>query len=138
MWRPSAPRLETLARRASIWCRSVTPVLNAEEIRDANTRYHDVAAGHYDAKWGIDFGETGQDQVAAKVRKALGREPQRFGRSLEIGSGTGYFSLNLLRAGLIERATCSDISAGMLDTLAANARRLGLEVETRPADAESL
>ena len=30
------------------------PTLSPEEIRDANTRYHDVAAGHYDAKWGID------------------------------------------------------------------------------------
>jgi ubiquinone/menaquinone biosynthesis C-methylase UbiE len=113
-------------------------VLSAEEIRDANTRYHDVAADHYDAKWGIDFGQSGQDQVAAKVRKALGREPERFARSLEIGSGTGYFTLNLMRAGLIDSATCSDISPGMLDTLKANAQRLGLEVQTRPADAERL
>jgi ubiquinone/menaquinone biosynthesis C-methylase UbiE len=116
----------------------VTPVLSAEEIRDANTRYHDVAADHYDAKWGIDFGEIGQEQVAAKVRKALGREPGRFARSLEIGSGTGYFTLNLMRAGLIGEATCSDISPGMLETLQANARRLGLEVDTRAADAERL
>lgn len=114
------------------------PTLSPEEIRDANTRYHDVAAGHYDAKWGIDFGEIGREQVVAKVRKALGREPARFGRSLEIGSGTGYFTLNLMRAGLIEYATCSDISPGMLETLKANAAGLGLEVETQPADAEQL
>jgi ubiquinone/menaquinone biosynthesis C-methylase UbiE len=112
--------------------------LSAAEIRDANTRYHDVAAGHYDSKWGIDFGELGGSQVTAKVCKALGREPGRFARSLEIGSGTGYFSLNLLRAGLIGEATCSDISPGMLDTLRANAERLGLEVHTQPADAERL
>jgi ubiquinone/menaquinone biosynthesis C-methylase UbiE len=113
--------------------------LSPEEIRDANTRYHDVAAGHYDAKWGIDFGDVGREQVVAKVRKALGGEqPGRFGRSLEIGSGTGYFTLNLLRAGLIEQATCSDISPGMLQRLRANAARLGLEVRTRKADAERL
>ena len=106
------------------------PALSAEEIRDANTRYHDVAAGHYDAKWGIDFGDLGLGQVTAKVRKALGREPGHFARSLEIGSGTGYFTLNLMRAGLIGEATCSDISPGMLDTLSANAKRLGLEVST--------
>ena len=47
------------------------PTLSAEEIRDVNTRYHDVAADHYDHKWGIDFGELGHDQVLAKVRKAL-------------------------------------------------------------------
>src|SRR5580704_17220576 len=112
--------------------------LNAEQIRDANTRYHDVAADQYDAKWGIDFGALGKAQVSAKVRKALGREPRHFARTLEIGSGTGYFTLNLLRAGLIGAATCSDISAGMLETLQANAARLGLEVDTVAADAERL
>jgi ubiquinone/menaquinone biosynthesis C-methylase UbiE len=114
------------------------PALTAEEIRDVNTRYHDVAAGHYDAKWGIDFGDIGLEQVGAKVRKALGAQPGRYARSLEIGSGTGYFTLNMMRAGLIERATCTDISPGMLATLSANAKRLGLEVETVSADAERL
>ncbi|MHB8531349.1 MAG: class I SAM-dependent methyltransferase [Solirubrobacteraceae bacterium] len=114
------------------------PTLNAEQTRDANTRYHDVAAGHYDAKWGIDFGETGRTQVTAKVRKALGGEPPHWRRSLEIGAGTGYFTLNLLAAGLIGEATCSDISPGMLRTLDENARRLGLQVSTEQADAERL
>ena len=27
----------------------------AERIRDANVRYHDLAAEHYDSKWGIDY-----------------------------------------------------------------------------------
>jgi ubiquinone/menaquinone biosynthesis C-methylase UbiE len=118
--------------------RPMVPVLSAEEIRDANTRYHDVAADHYDSKWGIDFGELGEGQVSAKVRKALGREPGHYRRSLEIGAGTGYFSLNLLRAGLIGEATCIDISPGMLEILKANAERLGLEVTTEAADAERL
>ena len=103
-----------------------------------NTRYHDVAAGHYDSKWGIDFGDIGREQVLAKVRKAIGREPGRFARSLEIGAGTGYFTLNLMRAGLIGQATCTDISPGMLSTLAHNAEGLGLEVRTLQADAERL
>ncbi len=116
----------------------VTPPLTAEEIRDVNTRYHDVAAGHYDAKWGIDFGEIGLEQVGAKVRKALGGRPGRYEHTLEIGSGTGYFTLNMMRAGLIEKATCTDISPGMLATLDANAKRLGLKVKTVSADAERL
>ncbi len=114
------------------------PALSAEEIRDVNTRYHDVAAGHYDAKWGIDFGDVGQAQVLAKVRKALGRDVPRFERCLEIGAGTGYFTLNLMLAGRIGQATCTDISPGMLATLSANAQRLGLQVTTEATDAERL
>lgn len=111
----------------------------ADDIRDVNTRYHDVAAESYDAKWGIDFGEPGQRQVLGKLRKALGRELDRgFGRALEIGAGTGYFSLTLLQAGTIREAVCTDISPGMLATLRANAERLGLAVETAATDAESL
>ena len=111
----------------------------ADEIRDVNTRYHDVAAASYDAKWGIDFGDLGQSQVLGKMRKLLGHELRGgYGRGLEIGAGTGYFSLNLLQAGVLQEATCTDISPGMVATLAGNARRLGLEVRAAPADAESL
>jgi SAM-dependent methyltransferase len=111
----------------------------ADEIRDVNTRYHDVAAASYDSKWGIDFGEIGQTQVILKLRKLLGSQLDRgFGRSLEIGAGTGYFSLNLLQAGVVRDATCTDISPGMVSTLGANAERLGLRVKTARADAESL
>ena len=77
-------------------------VRTAEEIRDVNTRYHDAAASSYDTKWGIDFGGIGQAQVLGKVRKLLGSELDRgYDRSLEIGAGTGYFSLNLLQAGAV-------------------------------------
>jgi ubiquinone/menaquinone biosynthesis C-methylase UbiE len=111
----------------------------ADEIRDVNTRYHDVAATSYDSKWGIDFGEVGQAQVLGKLRKLLGRELDRgYERSLEIGAGTGYFSLNLLQAGVVNDITCTDISPGMIRTLSANADRLGLPVRAARADAESL
>src|SRR3954469_9063890 len=71
----------------------------AEQIREVNTRYHDVAATDYDSKWGIDFGEIGQGQVLGKVRKLLGSAPGPFGDSLEIGPGTGYSSLKPRPAG---------------------------------------
>ncbi len=111
-----------------------------EDIRDVNTRYHDVAADSYDAKWGIDFGEPGRQQVLMKLRKVVGSAALERGwqRSLEIGSGTGYFSLNLLQAGVIGQATCTDISPGMLETLRGNAERLGLDVETVATGAEVL
>jgi ubiquinone/menaquinone biosynthesis C-methylase UbiE len=111
---------------------------SAEEIRDVNTRYHDAAAEGYDAKWGIDFGRLGQEQVLSKLGKALGRTPERFDRALEIGAGTGYFTLNLMQAGVVRSAVCMDISPGMLATLQHNAADLGLAVATVTGDAECL
>jgi ubiquinone/menaquinone biosynthesis C-methylase UbiE len=111
----------------------------AEQIKDVNVRYHDVAAADYDSKWGIDFGEKGRRQVLGKLRKALGEEPRApFDCGLEIGAGTGYFTLNLMLAGLIRQAVATDISHGMLAALSDSARSLGLEVRTVRTEAERL
>jgi ubiquinone/menaquinone biosynthesis C-methylase UbiE len=116
-----------------------SPTATPEHIKDVNTRYHDAAADEYDAKWGIDFGATGQRQVRLKLAKALGGlDGLSFGDGLEIGSGTGYFSLNLLQMGTIERLTATDISPGMLRRLSATAESLGLEAETVTTEAEQL
>jgi ubiquinone/menaquinone biosynthesis C-methylase UbiE len=112
--------------------------VNPDEIRDVNSRYHDVAASDYDSKWGISFEGVGRDLVVAKLAKALGDGSPAFGRSLEIGAGTGYFSLNLLQSGVIREAVCTDISRGMLDKLESSAERLGLRVETARCDAQEL
>ena len=76
----------------------------------------------YDSKWGIDFGAdragAGPCEAAQGARRA---SPEPFAEALEIGAGTGYFTLNLLQLGLIGRATATDISAGMLASLEANA-----------------
>jgi ubiquinone/menaquinone biosynthesis C-methylase UbiE len=124
-----------------------SPTATPEHIKDVNTRYHDAAAHEYDAKWGIDFGAIGQDQVRGKLVKALGGAAgESFGDALEIGSGTGYFSLNLMQVGVIERLTATDISPGMLEQTATTAERLGIgervttvvtEAETLPFDDES-
>jgi ubiquinone/menaquinone biosynthesis C-methylase UbiE len=117
-----------------------SPSATPEHIKDVNTRYHDAAAHEYDAKWGIDFGEIGQRQVRLKLIKALGGlKGHSFGDALEIGSGTGYFSLNLVQLGVIERLTATDISPGMLERLAGTAEALGLEdVATVVTEAETL
>src|SRR3954447_1370723 len=108
------------------------------EILDVNRRYHDVAAESYDSKWGISFGEIGHRQVLGKVSKLLGPAPGPYPRALEIGAGTGYFSLNLLQSRVVGEATCTDISPGMLATLERNAAALGLDVETAACDAAEL
>src|SRR5436305_2970834 len=114
------------------------PAASAEEIREHNTRYHDIAARDYDGKWGISYGVEGRAQVLGKLRRALGEEPRRFERALEIGAGTGYFTLNLLRAGVVGDAVATDISQGMLDELSRSAQRLGRDVETARCEAAEL
>ena len=110
----------------------------AETIRDANVRYHDLAAEHYDSKWGIKYDAVGQAQVTSKLGKALGHGPGRYARALEIGAGTGYFSLNLLRARVIGEAVATDISPGMLRKLERSAAELRQSVETATCDASEL
>jgi SAM-dependent methyltransferase len=113
-----------------------------EQIHDVNVRYHDAAAVHYDGKWGVDYGEVGRGQVMGKVRKLLGSDlgvgGPRFPRALEVGAGTGYFSLHLLAAGVVGEVVATDISPGMLTALQANAARMGLVVQTAACAAESL
>ena len=116
-----------------------SPPASHEHIKDVNTRYHDAAALSYDSKWGIDFGTVGQEQVTSKVRKALGGDTiPAFGDAVEIGAGTGYFSLNLAARGIIDNLTATDISPGMLASLEATAGRLGVPVRTVVTEAESL
>jgi SAM-dependent methyltransferase len=110
----------------------------SSQILAVTRRYHDAAAAAYDAKWGISYGEVGRRQVMGKVTKLLGERPGPFTRSLEIGAGTGYFSLNLAQAGVVGAPTCTDISPGMLEALEANARQLGVEVQTAACDAAEL
>jgi ubiquinone/menaquinone biosynthesis C-methylase UbiE len=113
-------------------------VLTPAEVRDANLRYHDGAAAVYDAKWSIDFDAVARAQTRRKFETALGGPAPRFAHALELGAGTGYFSLNLMLEGVIARTTAVDISPGMLEALVSNARRLGLEAQTVVADAEAL
>lgn len=109
-----------------------------EEIREVNVRYHDLAAAHYDAKWGIDYGELGQSQVTGKLAKALGGQLGHYARGLEIGAGTGYFGLNLALAGVVGEYTASDISPGMLDVLSKTAAALDVDATTVCAEAAEL
>jgi len=110
----------------------------AEEIHEVNVRYHDLAAEHYDAKWGIDYGALGQSQVTGKLAKALGGKLGHYERGLEIGAGTGYFGINLALAGTIDDYTASDISPGMLSVLSKTATTLGVDATTVCTEAAEL
>ena len=61
-------------------------MLAPDQIHEDNVRYHDLAAAHYNTKWGISYGHQGQNQVVGKLAKALGRPPEGFSRGLEIAA----------------------------------------------------
>jgi ubiquinone/menaquinone biosynthesis C-methylase UbiE len=108
----------------------------ALDPKSANARYHDAAAKTYDEKWSIGFDDAALRYVRARAVRMLSRS--RYGRVLEVGAGTGFFLLNLWRAGYVGEAHAADISEGMLAVLGRNADRVGCPVETRRGDAERL
>ena len=104
----------------------------------ANVLYHDYEAATYDAKWSIDFEERCQSYVLDRFTHVTDWDGQPYAKALEIGAGTGFFLLNLMRAGVIESGTVTDLSPGMVAAAQRNAAELGLSVSGQVADAESL
>ena len=99
----------------------------------AQVLYHDWESGSYDDKWSISFDERcisfAADRFAAGLGPAGRRLPRPLGRALEIGCGTGFFSLNLRQAGWLDDVVVTDVSAGMVEVAQENARSLGFEVD---------
>lgn len=106
--------------------------------RLANVLYHDWEASTYDEKWSISYDERCIDYARDRFVKIAGSDGWPYERSLEIGCGTGFFTLNLMQAGVIKDAAVTDISQGMVEVAQRNARGLGFEVEGKVADAESI
>ena len=114
-----------------------------EDTKLAQVLYHDWEAETYDEKWSISFDDRCTSVVRDRFLHVLEstRRPGEslpFGRTLELGAGTGFFSLNLKLAGLVDEVHVSDLSPGMVEAAKANARRLGFEIEGQVADAEAL
>lgn len=108
----------------------------ALDPKTANILYHDAAAACYDDKWAVSFDERSRAYVRERAERMLPR--RRYGRVLEVGSGTGFFLLNLWQCGWVEEAHATDISTGMLRACAEHARRIGCDLRVREADAERL
>jgi ubiquinone/menaquinone biosynthesis C-methylase UbiE len=104
----------------------------------AQVLYHDWEAETYDAKWSISFDERCIDYARDRFVAVAGDQGWPYGRALEIGAGTGFFSLNLRQAGVLDEVHVSDLSPGMVEAAQANARRLGFEIDGRVGDAEDL
>ncbi|WP_375489122.1 class I SAM-dependent methyltransferase [uncultured Jatrophihabitans sp.] len=104
----------------------------------ANILYHDWEAGTYDEKWSISFDQRCVDYARDRFVHVAGDGSWPYATSLELGCGTGFFTLNLKLAGVIDDAHVTDLSPGMVEVAQRNARGLGFEIEGRVADAERL
>lgn len=104
----------------------------------ANVLYHDWEATTYDEKWGISYDERCIGYARDRFAHVAGPDGWPYGRALELGCGTGFFLLNLMQGGVVTSGSLTDLSPGMVDVAVRNGRSLGLEVDGRVADAESL
>lgn len=121
------------------------PHATAEEVRAAfddpklaNVLYHDWEADSYDEKWSISYDERCIDYAVGRFRAVAGDQGWPYGRAMELGSGTGFFLLNLMQGGVIEKGSVTDLSPGMVQVALNNAEHLGLPVDGRVADAERI
>jgi len=106
--------------------------------KQANVLYHDWESQTYDEKWSISYDERCISYARDRFITIAGRAGWPYPHALELGCGTGFFLLNLMQAGVIERGSVSDISPGMVSAALRNADGLGLPVDGRVADAEHI
>ena len=104
----------------------------------ANVLYHDWEASTYDEKWSISYDERCIDYARGRFEAIAGRDGWPYAEALELGSGTGFFLLNLMQAGVVATGHVTDLSPGMVDAAVRNGTALGLDVDGRVADAESI
>jgi SAM-dependent methyltransferase len=104
----------------------------------ANVLYHDWEAASYDEKWSISYDQRCIDYARDRFEAVAGRAGWPYGEALELGSGTGFFLLNLMQAGVVSTGHVTDLSPGMVAAAVRNGTALGLDVDGRVADAESI
>jgi ubiquinone/menaquinone biosynthesis C-methylase UbiE len=124
---------------------SPNPHATAEEVEAArhdrklaNVLYHDWESQSYDDKWSISYDERCITYAADRFRHVAGDHDWPYERALELGSGTGFFLLNLMQAGLAKKGSVTDLSPGMVAAALRNAENLGLDVDGKVADAERI
>jgi len=121
------------------------PHATAEEVQAAfadpklaNVLYHDWEAGTYDEKWSISYDERCISYATDVFNAVASEDGQPYPTAMELGSGTGFFLLNLMQGGVIKKGSVTDLSPGMVQVALRNAEKLGLDVDGRVADAERI
>ncbi len=108
------------------------------DVKLANVLYHDWEATTYDAKWSISYDQRCIDYARDRFTAVAGNTGWPYAEALELGSGTGFFLLNLMQAGVAAKGYVTDLSPGMVEAAVRNGAALGLDVDGRVADAESI
>src|SRR5213076_656843 len=113
--------------------RAPNPHPSADEVEAAwkdpklaNVLYHDWEAGTYDEKWSISYDERCIDYATGRFSLVAGEQDWPYDHALELGSGTGFFLLNLMQGGVIKKGSVTDLSPGMVQVALRNAENLGL------------
>ncbi|WP_073250428.1 methyltransferase domain-containing protein [Cryptosporangium aurantiacum] len=132
----ASARLKTQAAKRPATPDEVAAARN--DPKQANILYHDWEAGTYDEKWSISYDERCIQYARDRFEAVAPTDGQPYDHALELGSGTGFFLLNLMQSGLAKRGSVTDISPGMVEVATRNAKNLGLDVDGRVADAESI
>ncbi len=121
------------------------PHATAEEVEAAysdtklaQVLYHDWEAESYDDKWSISYDERCIDYARGRFDAAAPDADLPYERALELGCGTGFFLLNLMQSGVAKKGSVTDLSPGMVKVALRNAENLGLDVDGRVADAETI
>ncbi|WP_020105503.1 class I SAM-dependent methyltransferase [Nocardia sp. 348MFTsu5.1] len=109
-----------------------------QDSKLAQVLYHDWEAESYDDKWSISYDERCIDYARGRFDAVAGGQPLPYERALELGCGTGFFLLNLMQGGIAKKGSVTDLSPGMVKVALRNAEHLGLDVDGRVADAETI
>lgn len=109
-----------------------------KDTKLAQVLYHDWEAETYDDKWSISYDERCIDYARGRFDAAVDSAPLPYERALELGCGTGFFLLNLMQSGIAKSGSVTDLSPGMVKVALRNAQNLGLDVDGRVADAETI
>ncbi len=108
----------------------------------ANIVYHDWESESYDDKWSISYDQRCVDYARNCFDHVVPPAFQGAGLAnatvMELGSGTGFFLLNLMQSGIGSTGIVTDLSSGMVSVAVRNGKNLNLNVTGLVADAERL
>ncbi|WP_067692407.1 class I SAM-dependent methyltransferase [Nocardia jejuensis] len=104
----------------------------------AQVLYHDWEAETYDDKWSISYDERCIEYARGRFDAVVPDAQLPYDRALELGCGTGFFLLNLMQGGVAKSGSVTDLSPGMVKVATRNGKNLGLDVDGRVADAETI